>query len=115
VVYSDHQIDAAGMDRLDRARVAGALCDLLHAPATETPLVVGIFGDWGTGKTSLMRLLEAELLARGAAEGNQLLTLWFDAWKYARQEQSLWRALLLKVITDLGARVEQLTAEPAQR
>jgi hypothetical protein len=25
---------------------------LLHAPATETPLVVGIFGDWGTGKTS---------------------------------------------------------------
>ena len=115
MVYSDHPIDAAGLDRLDRARVAGALCDLLHARSTETPLVVGVFGDWGTGKTSLMRLLEAKLLAKGKAEGDELLTLWFDAWKYARQEQSLWRALLLKVITDLGSRTDEMVADAPQR
>jgi len=25
---------------------------------TETPLVIGIFGDWGSGKTSLMKTIE---------------------------------------------------------
>lgn len=113
MVYSDHPIDAASLDTLDRARVATALCELLHAPSTETPLVVGIFGDWGTGKTSLMRLLESQLLVKSEAEDDGLLTLWFDAWKYARQEQSLWRALLLKVIEDLGARAAALVADDA--
>jgi hypothetical protein len=46
-----------------------------------------------------MRMLRNELDS-GAA--GTTLTLWFDAWKYARSEQSLWRALLLAVVEALG-------------
>ena len=46
---------------------------LLYGP---TPITVGVFGDWGSGKTSLMRILKKEV----EDEGHH--TLWFDAWKF---------------------------------
>jgi predicted KAP-like P-loop ATPase len=42
---------------------------------------VGIFGDWGSGKTTLMQAIERELLAE-----EQVVTLWFNAWRYEREE-----------------------------
>ncbi len=29
------------------------------------PIVVGVFGDWGGGESSIMRMLEAELASEG--------------------------------------------------
>ena len=81
-----------------------ALKRLLDSASLETPLVVGIYGGWGSGKTSVMRTLEGEL-----NRADRVL-LWFDAWVYARQEQSLWRALLLRVIEELRRRLGELEA-----
>src|SRR5262249_54745917 len=39
----------------------------------------------------------------------EALTLWFDSWKYSRQEQSLWRALLLEIIEALRSKLEALS------
>ena len=86
-----------------------ALKRLLAGVALETPLVVGIYGGWGSGKTSVMRTLAAEL-----GRPDRVL-LWFDAWVYARQEQSLWRALLLRVIEELRRRLGELEASEAGR
>jgi KAP family P-loop domain len=85
-------------DWLDRGPAVQALRRLLDSPALATPLVVGVYGGWGTGKTSVMQTLEASLTAP------QRLILWFDAWVYARQEQALWRALLLRVVEALRER-----------
>jgi len=60
----------------------------------ETPLTIGIFGEWGSGKTSLMRMMEKELNKK------KYLTVWFDAWKFARQE-SVWRALLIQTLESM--------------
>jgi ABC-type lipoprotein export system ATPase subunit len=44
---------------------------------TTTPqFVVGIFGKWGSGKTTLMRMIEKELLDKAS---NTILTVRFDA------------------------------------
>jgi predicted KAP-like P-loop ATPase len=85
-------------DWLNRHPAVDALRRLLESPTLATPLVVGVYGGWGTGKTSLMRTLEAEL------SSPEKLILWFDAWVYARQEEALWRALLLRVIEALRGR-----------
>ena len=48
---------------------------------SEPRFAVGIFGDWGSGKTTLMRAVERELAA-----DETVVTLWFNAWRYEREE-----------------------------
>lgn len=66
----------------------------------ETPLTVGVFGTWGSGKTSLMRMLRDDIEKQGLA-GRR--TVWFTAWKYDQQDV-LWRALILRVLDALYPR-----------
>jgi predicted KAP-like P-loop ATPase len=42
---------------------------------------IGIYGEWGTGKSTLMRLIESGLQKRN------LLTVWFNAWQYEREKE----------------------------
>src|SRR3989442_36173 len=67
------------VDMLDRARFAQALRRMLET--CETPLVVGLYGTWGIGKTSLMRQIK-ELLG----ERNEIRTIWFDPWQHQFDE-----------------------------
>jgi hypothetical protein len=90
----DLPIVNAKLDLLDRRRLAEALGRTLGAADLGTPLAAAIYGDWGTGKTSVMRMVEAALPANS-------IRLWFDAWRYARQAETLWRALLLAVVDAL--------------
>jgi hypothetical protein len=78
--------------------------ELLKDDQLDTPLAIGIFGEWGSGKTSVMRMLQEEL-------PSQDVTLWFDAWHYAHQEETLWRALLLSVVERLRSEVDRLAHE----
>ncbi|NUM44892.1 MAG: SUMF1/EgtB/PvdO family nonheme iron enzyme [Anaerolineales bacterium] len=83
----------AGKDALDFQPYIDTLADILSSPNTRTPLTIGVFGTWGSGKTSLMRLVQKGL-------PGSYRTAWFDAWKYDK-ETTLWRALLLTVLTAL--------------
>ena len=48
-------------DELDFEPYVEALADILLDPNTHTPLVLGVFGSWGSGKTSLMKMLSAKV------------------------------------------------------
>lgn len=50
------------------------------------PLTLGIFGPWGSGKTSLMRMLQAKVDLNAAAAKSR--TLWFNAWRYEGREEA---------------------------
>ncbi len=41
---------------------------------------IGIFGDWGSGKTTLMEAIEAKL------NKNNIICVWFNAWRYEKEE-----------------------------
>jgi hypothetical protein len=71
----------------------------------DTPITVGIFGSWGSGKTSLMKMLshDVEMSKDGAFRPQ---TVWFDAWKYDKQE-TLWRVLLLSTLEALRQRASE--------
>ncbi len=48
---------------------------------------IGIYGEWGTGKTTLMKSIEKKLSSNGGQEKTQtFLPIWFNAWKYEREE-----------------------------
>lgn len=80
-VLADTPIERDEQDRLGFAAYADALAELLDHPATSTPLTVAITGPWGSGKTSLAKMVEARLRRwpreRGDAEH---IICWFNAW-----------------------------------
>ncbi|MGD2095776.1 MAG: P-loop NTPase fold protein, partial [Phycisphaerales bacterium] len=59
---------------------------------SDLPFCIGVFGQWGTGKTSLMRMIKEDL-----EECPRIKTIWFNPWKYDRQE-SLWSALIQTIL-----------------
>lgn len=54
---------------------------------SDPKFTVGIYGDWGTGKTTLMKLVEEKLNLKNDKKKGKILTIWFDAWRYEREEQ----------------------------
>ncbi|PRP93500.1 KAP family P-loop NTPase fold protein [Enhygromyxa salina] len=58
------------------------------------PMTIGIQGDWGSGKTSLMNLVRAKL-------GNgKALNVWFNTWQYAQfgNEEQLASSMLVNLM-----------------
>jgi len=101
----------ADKDLLDFSPYTNTLLDIIRDPKTEGPLVIGLFGTWGSGKTSLMKFVQDDL---AKDESCTFRLAWFDAWKYEK-EDALWRALLLRVIDNLRDRNdkgEDVTPDP---
>ncbi|MEI2691661.1 MAG: P-loop NTPase fold protein [Anaerolineae bacterium] len=90
-------------DKLGFEPYALALSDILLDPNTRTPLTLGLFGSWGSGKTSLMLQMQKALKED---KSRRYRTVWFNAWKYNR-EDALWRALLLVLLDDLERLLEK--------
>ena len=67
-------------DLLQLQPCADALSLLIDQKATTTPLVVAISAPWGSGKTTVAGLVEAQL--RKCVDWNEPhATCWFNAWE----------------------------------
>ncbi len=98
-ILSDH---AYHDDALHFDKYASVLADIIITDTTRLPLTIGIFGDWGSGKTTLMRMLQKQV------EG-ECKTIWFNAWKYDNK-QYLAKALL-KTIFDEAMKSTDINAD----
>ncbi|NWD71205.1 hypothetical protein HX870_26765 [Pseudomonas gingeri] len=103
---------AAGLDdRLGVADEAKAFARMAVAKAFTPPLAVGLFGDWGSGKSFFMRLVHEHIERltskddkgapeAGAAEFHtDIVQIRFNAWHYA--ETNLWASLVSHLFTEL--------------
>src|SRR6185312_5334295 len=79
-------------DYLNYLEVAEVVSEILLDPAMR-PVSVGIFGTWGTGKSSLLNLIAADLISRA---NDDVLVIRFDAWLYQGFDDA--RAALMDVI-----------------
>lgn len=78
-------------DFLNYSEVAELVAELIADPDL-LPLSLGVFGGWGIGKSSTLRLVEAEI----AKTPDRYLVVRFDAWLYQDFDDA--RAALMSVI-----------------
>jgi hypothetical protein len=72
-VWSDNEADA---DLLGFHHLVSAVTDIVRDEAL-LPASVGVYGDWGSGKSSLLRMVEQEL-----KKNEDTLVLWFNGWLF---------------------------------
>lgn len=71
-------------DQLGFDKYVDTLHSIIKDKDFKTPFCIGIFGKWGSGKTSFMHLLEKSLL-----EGDTtpyVIPAWFNPWRYEKEE-----------------------------
>ena len=59
---------------------------------------VAIFGGWGTGKTTMMQMINDQIKK---SYSDTVTTIWFDSWRYEREKYSLMIPLLRTIILTL--------------
>lgn len=108
-------------DRFGAKADADALAELITLESAGTPMAIGIFGHWGAGKSTLMRLVQKSVDELTAAEralrvvdpkddrdGDlrrvaNVVQIRFNAWTYADSE-NLWASLTAEFFDQLAAR-----------
>ncbi|HYA17380.1 MAG TPA: P-loop NTPase fold protein [Bryobacteraceae bacterium] len=84
IAASDRPLeDESDPDPLSFRPVARSLAYFIRNRRTTPPLNFAITGPWGTGKTSLMRLLRTELKKHG------FQPVWFNAWHHQKEKYLL--------------------------
>jgi hypothetical protein len=81
-------------DHLDVGVWVSMLATAIVSGDTQMPLSVGIFGEWGAGKSYFMGLLQAEIeRLAGSQDGylRDVVPIGFNAWHYA--DTNLWASL----------------------
>jgi energy-coupling factor transporter ATP-binding protein EcfA2 len=80
---SDAPIDDAKNDRLEFKPIALAMSRFLRNERTRPPLTTAIIGQWGCGKSSLMKLICNDLTK------HQIRPVWVNAWHHQNETQFL--------------------------
>jgi iron(II)-dependent oxidoreductase len=80
-------------------KYAETIASIIATKENTTPFTIGISGNWGSGKTTLMREIEKKLkpeFTHNMGNLRNIKTVWFEAWKYKNEDEIL--AALISVI-----------------
>ena len=109
-VYAPDRIDAEH-DLIGIQTEADAFAHLIASCDLKPPLAIGLFGDWGSGKSFLMGAIDRRLRdikGRVANQDQSTLRVWknivtieFNAWEYV--QGNLWAGLLERIFGQLGS------------
>ena len=78
---TDQPIKGVNSDLLESEKYAAALSSFILE--SDTPLTIGMQGEWGTGKTSLMYMLKEKIENLAKEENFAIATSWVNTWEYS--------------------------------
>lgn len=86
---TDTPIKAREQDLIGRIPFAERLADILKSAAGPESLVIGLYGPWGSGKTSVINLVENALSRKDDDGKAGVSVVRFEPWNYLTAEQLL--------------------------
>lgn len=118
--------DWKGRDLLNIRRDVNALASLVAAWSVQPPLSIGLFGEWGSGKSFFMRQMRKRVkqLALAAQESRKpqrecafyknIAQIEFNAWHYMEGD-NLWACLVEHIFSNLGLPQDTTAAQVESR
>lgn len=99
---TDKPIDTKKEDLLGRATFSNQLAEAIYHFNAEDGLVIGLFGGWGTGKTSIINMAEMDIIRLGKEDENKPIIMRFAPWNYTDKDNliSLFFNSLMNKIKD---------------
>lgn len=79
---TDNPIEKQEEDLLGRATISNQLGKAIYKYKEKSGLVIGLFGEWGTGKTSVVNMAENEIKRLSEKDENKPLIVRFSPWNY---------------------------------
>ena len=79
-----------------------AIVDLISSTMIEPNYTIWIYGDWGTGKTTLMRGVYENL----EKSNKNIINVWFNSWLYEKEKEFALIPLLITMGNKLGEKEE---------
>lgn len=73
----------------------------------EAPVTIGVHGDWGAGKSSILKMLEGAF-----AKDDRVLCLWFNGWTFEGFEDA--KTVVIETIVDELRRARPTSAKVAE-
>jgi len=103
---SDH-----GKDLLDLNVIARIFAGHLASKSLIPPFVLGILGNWGSGKTFFFNLIKDHLIKiqikknkEEAGYVDRMYLIRFSAWTYSKDD--LWASMMFRIFRDLSCQME---------
>ena len=84
-------------DYLNFSVIANTVAELI-IEANEQPISIGVSGNWGTGKSSMVKMIGESLKKKDKTEENSYVFLNFNAWLYQGYDDA--KAALLQAVSD---------------
>ncbi|MHA1222445.1 MAG: KAP family P-loop NTPase fold protein [Candidatus Heimdallarchaeaceae archaeon] len=91
----DKEINLLEEDLLGTSSYVHTLYEIIHN--CETPFTIGLFGGWGTGKSSIVKTLKEKIEKE---KQNEFKVITYDAWKYSND--SFRRTFILELTNSLA-------------
>lgn len=95
-------IKAREQDLIGRTPFAERLADILKSAAGPESLVIGLYGPWGSGKTSVINLVENALSRKDDDGKADVSVVRFEPWNYLSAEQ-----LLAQFLKEVGGALDK--------
>lgn len=100
---SDNPIKNDSEDLLNRAGFANQLAKKIIEFNNQDSIVIGLFGPWGSGKTSLLQITHNNInkLTNEWESKKKPIIIWFNPWNYSEKDQLI-RAFFQQLLSEIS-------------
>lgn len=87
--YTDRPIEDSHSDKLNRHGFAKRLADAIYSMINVDTFTIGLYGKWGSGKTSVIKMMleELENIQSTNGEGTKVIVVNFEPWNFTDSNQ----------------------------
>lgn len=112
---SDIPITSSVDDKFGVGSYVDSLCNFIRN--SSTPLTVAIQGEWGSGKTSFMRMIESQLCDKRIPDDSRFDAIWLETWNLFLEsdQEDAAKKLFISLVSQLSDHFDKPSNEQSNQ